>query len=288
MALSFSLISLLSAIISIFAILTVIYIFKKVYQEDYRKPWLFIGISAVFIASAQILRFLTGFYNFQIINTQINELIILAIDFISISILAYALLLESLILKYYKGKFIKMKFIPVQEGSVGGAIDLNISNANAYLAYKKDKKNLLEQFAIATKKGFEGFLITEENPKEIRTNYKIQLTPIAWINQTEIGKGTEYIQEFLDENSDIVDPLQLNNLIAFIDNFLEQSQNPFIMIDLNLILRTNNFTIVQEFLRYISARIKRYNGILITLINADVINKSGVTELEGFLTHLET
>lgn len=284
---SFSFISLLSGIISVIAIIIVLSIFNKVYQEDYKRPWLFIGISTLFLGSSQIIRFLSGSFYIYIINSNITEAITYLLDFISITILTYALILEQVILKYFKGKFVKMKFIPVQEGSLGGEIDLNVSNGSSYLAVKKDKKYMIEQFSEATKKGFEGFLMIEDNPKEIRSKYNLQKTPIAWISQIDISLSSSYLKDSLDENSDIVDPLQLNNLITYVDNFLEQSQNPFLMIDLNLLLRTNNYTIILEFLKYLTSRIERFNGILIALVNIDILTNDQVQEIQYFMKDLE-
>lgn len=284
---SVSVVSLLSALLSVFAIILVFSIFKKVYEEDYKKPWLFIGVSAIFLASSQLLRFLWEFFNLIIINSIITDAIILILVFISISFLTYGLLLEYLILKFYKGKFIKMKFVPVQEGTLGGEIDLNISRGSSYLALKKDKKFMLEQFSMATKKGFEGFLITEINPSEVRAKYNLPKTPIGWITQVEATVNSSYLRKSLDENSDIVEPIQLNNLISYIDNFLEQSTNPFLMIDLNQIFRINNFTIVLEFLKYVNSRVQRYNGILILLVNEDVLDKGQESEIFDFAKEIE-
>ncbi len=284
---SFSVVSLLSASLSVVAILLVFSIFRKVYQEDYKKPWLFIGVSAIFLASSEVLRFLSSTYYIYIISPNISEGIQLILVFISIAVLTYALLLEYLILEFYKGKFVKMKFLPVQEGTLGGELDLNISNGNSYLSYKKDKNFLLEQFSEATKKGFEGFLLTEKNPSEIRTKYSLAKTPIGWITQVEGSVNSDYLKQSLDENSDIVDPIQLNNVISYIDNFLEQSTNPFIMLDLNLILRVNNFSIALEFLKYLNSKSTRYNGVLILLVNEDIISKSQKSSLDNFLKELE-
>jgi len=284
---SISFLSLISGAVSILAIFLSLKIFNKVYQEDYKKPWLFIGISAIFIAISQLIYFVSGVFGKFIISSEITELINYIIEFIAIMFLTYALILEYVLLKYYKGKFVKMKFIPVQEGTIGGELDINVSDGSSYLALKKDKKFLLEQFSIAAKKGFEGFLITEQNPKEIRTKYNLVKTPIGWITQFESQVSSDYVKQSLDENSDIIDPLQLNNLISYVDNFLEQSQNPFIMIDLNLILKTNNHEIVFEFLRYISSKITKYNGILISLINNDVLEKGEESEIKEFLRELE-
>lgn len=284
---TFSFISLLSGIISIFAIIIVFFIFNKVFEEEYKRPWLFIGISTIFLALSQILQFLAGSFSLRIINMQVTEAITYILDFIAISILAYGLLLEQLILKYYKGRFVKMKFIPVQEGTLGGEIDLNVNNGSSYLAIKKDRNYLLSQFAAATKKGFEGFLITETNPQEIRKKYSISKTPIGWISHIDSGINSEYLKDSIDESSDIIDPLQLNNLINFIDNFIEQAQNPFIMLELNLLLRTNNYSIAIEFLKYIASRIERYNGILICMLNVDILKKDQVEGLQEFLKELE-
>lgn len=287
MALSFSVISLISAFISIFAIFLVFSIINKVYQEEYRRPWLFIGISALFLALSELLRFFDSIYNLKIISEQFTDVLIYLLVFFSITVLSYGLLLEYLILKFYKGKFVKMKFIPVQEGALGGELDINVSSGSSYIAIKKEKDFMYDQFAKATGKGFEGFLITEDNPKDIRLKYKIQKSPIGWISEYDSGINSDFIRKSLDENSDIVSPLQINNMISFVDNFLEQSANPFIMIDMNMILRMNSFYIVSEFIRYISSRVQRYNGILIVMINEDVVERSNMNDLKNFLVELE-
>lgn len=284
---SFSFISLLSAIFSIIAILIVLNIFNKVYEEDYKKPWLFIGISTLFLVSAQLLQFISNTFELDIINSSITEGIIYILEFISVTVLTYALLLEYFILKYYKGKFVKMKFIPIQEGTLGGEIDLNVETGQSYLALKRDKKYLITQVSEAVKKGYEGFLLIEENPRNIRTTYNLTKTPIAWISQIDSNINSDYLKDSLDENSDLVDPLHLNNLISYVDNFLEQSQNPFIFIDLNLLIRTNDFAIFEEFLRYITNKCEKYNGILIANLESDILKENQIKELNEFLKNLE-
>lgn len=283
---NWAIVSLLSAIFSVVSIVVVFAIFKKVYQEDYKRPWLFIAISSIVFALGQILRFFNGFYLVQIGNQPTTEFVLYVLDFITVVILFYGLLLEFLILRYIKGKFVKVKFIPVQEGTLGGELDINVSIDNGYIAFQKDRKFLFEQFYQATHKGFEGFLITEENPKSIRTTYKIEKTPIAWISQIQ-SQNSEYVHESLDQNSDIIDPLQLNNLISFIENFLEQSSQPFILLELNQILRLNNHVMTFEFLRYITEKMKKHHGIFICTVNIDVLEKSEMNELRVFLKELE-
>lgn len=282
-----SLIALFSTFVSFIALFLSLTIFYKVFQENYKKPWLFISISIMFLALAKIGIFLKGFFGLILFSSDITEYIILAFEFISISLLTYATLLEYLILKFYKGKFVKFKFIPVQEGSVGGELDIDVSKSNSYLAYKKDKKFLYKQFSNATKKGFEGFLLSEENPKHIRETYTLEKTPIAYISQIKTDISSQYLKDSLDSNSDIVDPINLNNIISFIDNFLEQSSNPFIMIDLDLILKINSFQINLEFFKYISAKIKNVEGILILNINRDIITTQELETLKILFLNLE-
>ncbi len=281
-----SIISIFSAIVSIVAISISLNIFNKVFQEDYKKPWLFIAIAALILGISQLLRFLNGIFYINIVNSLLTEYLIFILDFIAIIILTYGLLLEYLILIYYKGKFVKMKFIPVQEKKIGGELDINVIQGESYVCIKKEKNFMHEQFAEATKKGYEGFLITQDNPRMIREKYNIEKTPIAWINQLD-GMGKESVRKYLDENSDVVEPMQLNNLISFIDNFLEQSQSPFIMIDLDLLLSSNNFIVVEEFIKYIKSRISRFNGIFICLINSDYLSREKSSMLEEVLKEIE-
>lgn len=287
MAVSVSIISIFSIIMSILAIYFVFSIFTKVYTQKHRRPWLFIGISAIFLAFSELLRFFYVSVNFILINQVVTEGTIYIFVFISMAFLAYGLLLEHLIIKYYKGRFVKMKFVPVQEGTLGGELDINVSNGNSYLAIKKERDFLVKQFAIATKKGFEGFFISEDNPKKIRNNYELVKTPIAWVYQSDIGLTESSKREVLDENSDVVDPIEINDIISFVDNFLEQSSNPFILVDLNQILKVNSFYVVTEFLKYIISKISKYNGVGIFMINYDVISQDQELELKQFLRELE-
>ncbi len=282
-----SIVSIFSAIFSIIAISIALNIFKKVYQEDYKKPWLYIALSIILLGISQILKFLSGIFSIYIYDTIVHEYVTYLLEFFSIVILAYAILLEYLILEYYKGKFVKMKFIPVQEGSIGGELDINVSKGKGYFAFKKNKKFMFEQFASATKSGFEGFLLTETNPREIRMKYNVQKTPIAWISEIDSGTNSNYVKSSLDENSDVVEPLQLNNIISFIDNFLEQSHDPFIMIDLDTILKVNSFSVSEEFLKYIATKTEKFNGVLVYLLNTDILKKNELAELRSFLVELD-
>jgi len=283
-----SIILLFSAIISVFGAFIIFGIFKKVYQEKYKRPWIFIAISTLFFAASNLLRFLMDSSNIFLFNETVSVYADYLFGFIGMAILVYGLLLEYFILQYYKGKFVKMKLIPVQEGTLGGEIDLNVTKGVSYLAIKKDQKFLKEEFVLATKKGFEGFLLTEQNPREVRTLYSLRKTPIAWISQNEAHKDTPFVnEEFLDESTELVDPLQLNKIISFIDNFLEQSTSPFIMLDLNLIVRTNSFQVASEFLQYLAHRSEKYNGIFICLLNEKLIKEFQVGELKEYLTELE-
>ncbi|MEC8220852.1 MAG: DUF835 domain-containing protein, partial [Nanoarchaeota archaeon] len=283
-----AIILLFSAIIALLGTYITFSIFNKVLQENYRRPWLFVGISTIFFALSQFLRFSSAFFDVKLGTEEITLYVEYILEFIAMSILVYGLILELFILKFYKGKFVKMKLIPVQEGTLGGELDLNVSKGSSYIAIKKDRKFLKEEFSMATKRGFEGFLITEENPRDIRLKFGLLKTPIAWINQSDAAEKSSYVKnEMLDESSEEVDPLQLNKIINFIDNFVEQASAPFIMIDLNLILRMNNFTIVQEFLRYISNKSDKSNGILICLINEDLVKDFQLGELKEFLNVLE-
>jgi hypothetical protein len=283
-----SFILLLSSIISIIGAIIIFGIFKKVYQEKYKRPWIFIAISTLFFTGSNLIRFFMDYYGYNFFSRSSSLLIDYIFGFIGMAILVYGLLLEYLILKFYKGKFVKMKLIPIQEGTLGGEIDLNVSKGSSYLAIKKDIKYLQEEFSLATRKGFEGFLLTEQNPREIRVKYALRKTPIAWIKQVDSSQSDSYIaEEFVDESTEIVDPLQLNKIISFIDNFLEQATSPFIMLDINQIVRMNSFQIVAEFLQYISHKSNSFNGIFIVLINEDLLKDFQISQLKEFLNELE-
>lgn len=259
---------------------------QKVYNEKHRKPWLFIGTAAIFLALSELMRFLYVSYRYILGTVSITEGVIYVLVFLSLSFLCYGLLLEYLILTYYKGKFVKMKFVPVQEGSVSGDLDINISGGNSYLSMKKGKDFMYEQFSQATKQGFEGFLISEENPSTTRKKHDLHKTPIAWISQIDPSIKGDYLKDSLDENSDVVDPLQINNLISYIDNFLEQSSNPLIMIDCNQLFRLNSFFIALEFLKYVSSRTAKFNGVAIMLLSENILPANEIGDLHQFLTNL--
>ncbi len=230
-----------------------------------------------------MLKSILEIVNIKIINSAITIVVLGLLNFVSVSLIFFALLLEYLIIKYYKGKFLKIKFIPVQEGTLSESFDINISNGEAYLAYKKDKQFLLEEFSKGVKSGFEGFLLVENSPKEIREKYNLQKTPIAWI--TQISDESSYIKENLTENSDVVEPIKINQIVDDIDLFLEEAERPFILIEINEIIRINNIGIVFELLNYISNKVKNRNGILIVMLNRD-IEKDLLFDLRSFLKDL--
>ncbi|NCC71059.1 DUF835 domain-containing protein [bacterium] len=280
------LISIFTVLASILAIFLAISIFRRVYQEDYKRPWLYIGITGILFGLGKIIFFLNYYFSIILFNQFFTDVLIYVLEFVSILFLAYALFLEFIILKFFKGKFVKMRFIPVQEEVlVKENLDLNVSRGFAYISVKKDQRFVLEQFSKATRIGFEGFLLSEMNPKEIRLKYGILKTPIAWINDAA-DRDSPLIKSSLDESSDIVDPLQINNIVSFIDNFLEQSQNPFIMMDLDLILVSNSFGILEEFLKYIASKVQNRKGILILNLNRDLTSLEK-NELFSFLKELE-
>ena len=282
-----SLIVLFSVLFSIVAMFLAFTILQRVFEQEYKRPWLFIGISALIFSVKQVFQFCFSFFGISFGNYLITETILFTLDFLVISTLSYGLLLEVLILKFYKGRFVKTKFIPIQEGTLGGEINLNVEEKISYFVYKKDKEYIYTQSALAVKKGFEGFIISEDSPKSIRQKYKLNKTPIAWITQIDKTISSQYLKDVLDENSDCIDPLQLNNLISFIDNFLEQSEKPFLLLDLNLLGKINSFPILFEFLKYISFRIEKFNGILICLLNTQAIKKEHRDELLTFLKILD-
>ncbi|MCA9486596.1 DUF835 domain-containing protein [Candidatus Woesearchaeota archaeon] len=283
---AFSSLHLVTAGIAVTALVVSFLIFNKVYQEKYKRPWMFIGISTIFFTISEILRFYTEFFTYFFAGSNtVTQFILLATNFIALTCLCYGIFLEHLILKYYKGRFVKMNLVPVQEEQVRTDVKVSIRTGASYIATKKDELEVKEQFALATKKGFEGFLVTEELPKEVRATYSLLKTPIVWLHsssQEDSARGQ------LDENSELLDPMQLNQLIVYIDSFLEQSQNPYIFIVLDPFFRMNSFAIVFEFIKYISAKVQRNRGVLVCLVDEKSIAGTELTELESELRPYES
>lgn len=284
---SISLISLISFIFSVIAIILAFLIFKKVFEEQYKRPWLFIGISSIFLGLNQILVLLNSNFGLEIYNNNLTNIILYTLNFLAIVILTYGLFLEVVILRYFKGKFVKMKLMPVQEDEIGEDFNINIIRGKSYRIVNKNISKSLEEISKAIKKGFEGFVIVEKTPKEIREKYKILKSPIVWLSQVDQNLDENYLKEYLDENSENLNPLQINQLITFIDNFLTQSQNPFIFLELNLILETNNSSIVLELVKYISNKINRYRGIFIIFFDETLISSSQLNDIKEFIYDLE-
>ena len=284
--LQLSLVGLISGILSVFAISLSIFILNKVFEEKYKRPWLFIGVSALCFSLGQFFKFFFSFFKVDVVSLFVIEIFTTISEFLAIATLTYGLLLETLILKYYKGRFIKTKFIPVQEGTLGGKINLNVIQGESYLAHKKENSFIYDEYSGALKKGFEGFIISEESPKYLRESYSLERTPMAWVTQIE-QTSSPYTNEILDKNSDIIDPLRINDLISYIDSFLEQAEHPFLLLELDLFGKVNTFEILVEFLKYITSRIKRCNGILICLVRTDVFREEQIGEMLKFLYKLE-
>jgi hypothetical protein len=278
--------SMFSVFMSVFAILIVISFFRKFYEQEQRRPWIFIGVCTIMLGLSEFLKFLHANANIVIVNSKTTDIVVDFLLFVAVTFLTFGLFLESLIVKFLKEKYVKIKFIPVTEGSSSGDISLNVNLGDSYLANKVDKNHLLREFSEATKKGYEGFLITESSPKDIRKKYELFKTPICWIREVGDLENSKILKHHLDERSDICDPLELNNLISYLSNFLEQSQKPFIMLEINTLLRKNNYSILNDFLHYLTKRIEENNGILICFLSIDIENVQ-LENLKDFLLVLE-
>lgn len=271
---------LMGALISGISFVISLIIVRKVFDEEYRRPWFFITLSVLIYAPAQLLRYLEIGNYLQIPNLLS---IIYSLEFIAQGLLMYGLLLEFFILRYVKGKFVKMRFIPVQEGSLDGMLSIDVSKSQTYFSYKKDRDYLTNAFSEAVKKGYQGFLITQQSPFDIRKRYSLPKTPILKISNPD----TSITNTIIDSNSQSVDALHFNEIIRDIDNFYDQAKNPFILIELDEILRYNPFEIVLELIQYLKSKNERFNGILITSINEDVTAYSNILRFKEVCNMLD-
>ncbi len=261
MNLSFLLI--FGALFSIISFILALLIVRKVFDDEYKRPWFFISLGMLIYSPTQILRYLNdaGY----LIESAVS--FIYAFELIAHGLLMYGLLVEFFILRYIKGKFVKMRFTPVQEGSMDGILPIDVTKGHSYLAYKKDSKYMLNVFSQAVKKGYEGFLITQQYPLNLRGEYGLIQTPILMITNPE----SSVVNSVIDENAQSVDALHFSSIINDIDNYLEQAKNPFIMMQIDEILQYNPFNIVLELLEYLKAKNSRYESILILQINTDIV-----------------
>ena len=255
-------------------------IVKKVFDEEYRRPWFFITLSVLLYAPSQILRYL----NIQSIVLIPNiESLIYSLEFASSGLLMYALLLEFIILKYIKGRFVKMRFVPVQEGRVDGTLSIDVSKAQTYFAYKKDHNHIMDSFKEAVQKGYQGFLITQFSPLNIRKDYGLVKTPILLISSPE----NSLTNTVIDSNAQSIDALHFNTIIKDIDTFYEQAKSSFIVFELDMILRYNSFEIVIELIEYLKSKNQRYEGVLLLTVNEDVTSYANISRLKEICNELE-
>ncbi|MFP4402225.1 MAG: DUF835 domain-containing protein [Candidatus Nanoarchaeia archaeon] len=270
---------LVGALFSAISFVLGLLILRKVFEEKYRRPWLFISLSVILFTPAQILRF------FETQDMLISEAIfvIYGLEFVAQAFLMYALLLEFFILKFVKGKFVKMRFIPVQEGSVDGILSFDVTKGEGYLAHKKDRDYLFRCFKEATTKGYEGFMLTTKFPYDVRKEYGLVKTPILMITDPQ---SDETISD-VGANAQVADALHFSEMIRDIDYFYSQSQNPFIFIEIDEILKYSPFDIVFELLQYLKAKNSKSNGILIISIYQDSLNYFNLTRIKQLLHELE-
>lgn len=279
MDLNISFLLLIGALFSVISFIFAFLILRKVFEEEYRRPWLFISFSVFLFAPAQVLRYIYG-DSFR--QNEISSLIY-GLEFMGHACLAYALLLEFAILRFVKGKFVKMRFIPIQEGSLDGTLSIDVTKSQMYFAYKKDREYLLKAFKEAVTKGYQGFLLTSYPPYVVRRDHGLIKTPILMITNPENDESPNLDS---DTNAQSADALHFNEMIRDIDNFYEQAQNPFILIELDEILRYNPFDIIFELLQYLKAKNAKNNGILIIHINQDYINYSNLVRIRQLVHEL--
>ena len=281
----FSFLSFISSIIGIFLVFLV---FRKLYDDKYRRPWVFIGFATLIISLVMILDFLSAIFKNYISGKEIiSEGILAFLLFVGILFLVYGVFLQYLILRYYKGRYVKTQFIPVIEGTLGGNINLNVNYGISYISKIKDKDFLLKQFVDSIKRGFQGFLITESSPKSIRKKYKIQKTPILWINKSKNITEEELVKKEIDTSSGVSNPFEINDVISFIDNFLLESKKPFILFELTQILQNNNEEIINDFINYLKHKISKYDGFIVFLVNNHLIDEDENNKLNDLLKELE-
>jgi len=74
----------------------------------------------------------------------------------------------------------------------------------------------------------QGLIVTRQYPKDVRTRYYIQTTPMLWLS-TVAGK-------------DNMDPAKLSLLTDFLVSFMERSQNGVVLVDgLEYLVTSNDF-----------------------------------------------
>lgn len=280
MDLNISVLLLVGALFSVISFFFAFLILRKVFEEEYRRPWLFISFSVFLFAPAQVLRFI---YADSFNDSELSSLIY-GLEFVGHACLAYALLLEFAILRYIKGRFVKMRFIPVQEGSVDGTLSIDVTKSQSYLAYKKDRGYLLKSFKEAVTKGYQGFLLTSYPPYVVRRDHGLIKTPILMITNPE---NDELPNLSSDTNAQSADALHFNEMIRDIDNFYEQAKSAFILIELDEILKYNPFDIILELLQYLKAKNSKYGGILIISINQDYVIYSNLLRVKQLFHELE-
>lgn len=271
---------LIGSIFSVISFILAFIILRKVFEQEHRKPWIFISFSVFLYAPAQILRYLYG----DTFTDNDVAIIIYGLEFMGHGFLMYGLLLEFFIIKYVKGRFVKMRFIPIQEGSVDGVLSIDVTKSQSYLAHKKDREYMLKAFKEAVSKGYEGFLLTSYPPYIVRRDHGIMKTPILMITNPESDETPNLSS---DPNAQSVDALHFNEMIRDIDSFYEQANNPFILIELDEILRYNPFDIIFELLRYLKSKNSKNQGILIIAINEDYINYSNLLRIKELMHTLE-
>ena len=279
--------SLLSVFASVVSIYLIIKIFRKIYEDEYKRPWLFIGFCALFLAFSEVLNFLSNFNinlfsNIESSKTASNMFVV-----ISNMLLAYGILLEFYILKYFKSKSLRLKFIPTTEGNLDGSIDLNVDIGESYICFNDRKKQSLEEISRSLKKSFQGFFLTEENIEYFREKYKILKSPICYIYEVKDIETKNDLLDSFGANTDIADPLELNNILVFVENFLERAKKPIIIMDLNLIYQKNNYSISSDFVLFLSKKIKKFNAIGIFFIDEDKFEKPLIDEIKINLKELE-
>jgi hypothetical protein len=281
--------SMLSVFVSILSIFLIIKIFSKVYNDEYKRPWLFIAFCSLFLGASEMIDFLSNSFQIYIFSKDSSKLASDFLIFISNSFLAYGILLEFLIINYMKGKYVKLKFVPLSEGSASGGLDLNVSFSKSYICFNERKKEVLEEICYGFKNGYQGFLLLEQNPIEVKGKYNLERTPICYIYEIKNRQiYDEYKKEFNKKaNIDICDPHELTNFLNYISTFLEQADKPIIAFQLDSILKKNEYSIVNDFVNYIKKKVEKYNGICIFLVNEKEIEFKEIDELKFLLNEID-
>jgi two-component system cell cycle response regulator len=143
-----------------------------------------------------------------------------------------------------------LKIVPLAERAVDSVQEYHFDRGVIYLMDKSKVDHPMEIFTDQVMHNIQGLCITRQNPQAIRDRYRLEKTPLVWLNGGEAAPGETAIK-----------PGNLSSLTATASDFIGKAEDGVVMLDgMEYLMARNGFDAMLKFVQYLNDRIVNSNS----------------------------